>query len=207
MHFRRGKLEGIPVRILRASFTGEVTFEISIASRYGKSLWDKVAEAGKQFGITPYGIEALEVMRTEKGYLHVGADTDGNSNPLDIGWAKIIEKKTDDFVGRRSLQRPAEMESGRLEFVGLESVNPKTPLPIGGHFVDGASAKIPAASHGYVTSSCMSPTLNKAVGLGILRDGSARMGEVVNIYNKGKMTMARVVATAHLDPKGERLNG
>jgi sarcosine oxidase, subunit alpha len=207
MHFRRGKLAGIPVRILRASFTGEVTFEISIAARYGKSLWDTIAKAGQPFGLVPYGIEALEVMRTEKGYLHVGADTDGNSNPLDIGWAKVIEKKTDDFVGRRSLQRPADKDSGRLAFVGLESVDPKVPLPVGGHFVDDASAKIPAASHGYVTSACVSPMLNKAIGLGILRDGASRLGEVVNIYAKGKMTAARVVPTAHFDPKGERLNG
>jgi sarcosine oxidase subunit alpha len=207
MHFRRGTLAGVPVRVLRASFTGEVTFEISIAARYGKSLWDTISKAGQSFGISPYGIEALEVMRTEKGYLHVGADTDGNSNPLDIGWAKIIEKKTDDFVGRRSLQRPADNDNGRLEFVGLESVDPKVPLPVGGHFIDGANARIPAASHGYVTSACFSPMLNKAIGLGILRNGVSRLGETVNIYAKGKMTAARVVPTAHFDPKGERLNG
>ncbi|SIO72038.1 sarcosine oxidase subunit alpha [Burkholderia sp. GAS332] len=207
MHFRTGKLTGVPVRILRASFTGEVTFEVSIASRYAKSLWDHIAKAGQLFDITPYGIEALEVMRTEKGYLHVGADTDGNSNPLDIGWAKVIEKKTDDFIGRRSLQRPADREAGRLEFVGLESVDPKVALTVGGHFVDDTSAKIPVASHGYVTSACMSPMLNKAIGLGILRNGASRIGEVVNIYAKGKMTTARVVPTAHFDPKGERLNG
>ncbi|WP_028219700.1 sarcosine oxidase subunit alpha family protein [Paraburkholderia oxyphila] len=207
MHFRAGKLADIPVRILRASFTGEVTFEVSIASRYGKSLWDSIAEAGKPFGITPYGIEALEVMRTEKGYLHVGADTDGNSNPLDIGWSKIIEKKADDFIGRRSLQRPADKGSGRLDFVGLESVDPSVPLPVGGHFVDEVNPKIPAASQGYVTSAVMSPMLNKAIGLGILRNGASRLGEVVNIYAKGKMMAARVVPTAHFDPKGERLNG
>lgn len=207
MHFRKGTLAGIPVRILRASFTGEVTYEVSIASRYGKSLWDTIAKAGERFGITPYGIEALEVMRTEKGYLHVGADTDGNSNPLDIGWAKIIEKKADDFIGRRSLQRPADRDEGRLEFVGLESVDPKVALPVGGHFVDNAMVAIPAASNGYVTSACVSPMLDKAIGLGILRNGASRLGEVVNIYANGTMMAARVVPTAHFDPKGERLNG
>jgi len=207
MHFRSGTFAGVPVRILRASFTGEVTYEISVASRYGKSLWDSIASAGEEYGIAPYGIEALEVMRAEKGYLHVGADTDGNSNPLDIGWAKIIEKKTDDFIGRRSLQRCADHAAGRLEFVGLESLQPKTPLPVGGHFVDDASPTIPKASAGYVTTACMSPMLNKAIGLGILRDGASRMGEVVSIYARGKITVARVVPTTHFDPKGERLNG
>ena len=207
MHFRSGTIAGVPARILRASFNGEATYEISVASRYGRSLWDRIAKVGEPFGIAPYGIEALEVMRTEKGYLHVGADTDGNSNPLDIGWARIIEKKTDDFVGRRSLQRPADKASGRLEFVGLESVDPKVALPVGGHFVDAASPKAPAPSAGYVTSACMSPTLNKAIGLGILLNGASRLGEVVNIYARGRMIAARVVPTAHFDPKGERLNG
>jgi sarcosine oxidase, subunit alpha len=207
MTFRVGTLAGIPVRILRASFTGEVTYEISIANRYGKSLWDTVATVGKRYDITPYGIEALEVLRTEKGYIHIGADTDGNSNPLDIGWAKIIEKKADDFIGRRSLQRPADKGADRLEYVGLESLDPKVKLPIGGHFVDDASPTMPTPSRGYVTSSCVSPTLHKSIGMGILRNGASRLGETVNIYAKGKMTAARVVPTAHFDPKGERLNG
>jgi sarcosine oxidase, subunit alpha len=207
MHFRAGTFAGVRARILRASFTGEVTYEVSVPSRYSQSLWDSIAKAGEPFGITPYGIEALEVMRTEKGFLHVGADTDGNSNPRDIGWAKIIEKKADDFIGRRSLQRPADSGSDRLELVGLESVDPKRSLPVGGHFVDDTNPVKPVASRGYVTSACMSPMLGKAIGLGILRNGASRMGEVVNIYAKGTMMTARVVPTAHFDPKGERLNG
>ncbi|WMY11069.1 sarcosine oxidase subunit alpha family protein [Paraburkholderia phenoliruptrix] len=207
MHFRAGKVAGIPVRVLRASFTGEVTYEISIANRYGKSLWDTVAAVGERYGITPYGIEALEVLRTEKGYIHIGADTDGNSNPLDIGWAKIIEKKAGDFIGRRSLQRPADKGADRLEYVGLESLDPGVKLPVGGHFVGDMNAKMPTPSQGYVTSSCISPTLHKSIGMGILRNGGSRLGEVVNIYAKGKMSAARIVPTAHLDSKGERLNG
>jgi sarcosine oxidase, subunit alpha len=207
MHFRVGSFAGVPVRILRASFTGEVTYEISVANRYGKSLWDTIAKVGERHGITPYGIEALEVLRTEKGYIHIGADTDGNSNPLDIGWAKIIEKKADDFIGRRSLQRPADKGADRLEYVGLEAIDPNVKLPVGGHFVDDANPKMPTASRGYVTSSCVSPTLHKSIGMGILRNGASRLGETVNIYANGKMTVARVVATAHFDPKGERLNG
>ncbi|MBN3786547.1 sarcosine oxidase subunit alpha family protein [Burkholderia sp. Ac-20353] len=207
MHFRSGKLANVPVRILRASFTGEVTYEISVGSRYGNALWDLIKKVGDAFGVTPYGIEALEVMRTEKGYLHVGADTDGNSNPLDVGWGKIIEKKTEDFIGKRSLQRPADKANGRLELVGLESVDPKIPLPVGGHFINGDNTNIPIKSDGYVTSACVSPMLNKAIGLGILRNGFSRLGEVVTIYTRGKTISARVVPTAHFDPKGERLNG
>lgn len=207
MHFRAGTFEGVPVRILRASFTGEATYEISVASRFGKSLWDGIAHAGEEFDITPYGIEALEVMRVEKGYLHVGADTDGNSTPLDIGWGAIVDKKAEDFIGRRSLRRPADRRPGRLQLVGLESVDADTPLPVGGHFVDDTDPTIPTASRGYVTSACISPMLNKAIGLGILSDGRSRMGDIVNIYAKGKAMAARIVHTVHFDPKAERLNG
>jgi len=206
MHFRAGKFAGVEARILRASFTGEVTYEISVPARYGRALWDFVAETGKPLDITPYGVEALEVMRTEKGYLHVGADTDGCSNALDIGFGKIIEKKADDFIGRRSLQRPEDKRSGRLEFVGLEGIDASTQLPVGGHFVDAFTKGEPSRSNGYVTSSCLSTTLNKSIGLGILRDGASRLGEKVKIYSNGRIFSARVVPTAHYDPKGERLN-
>ncbi|RKE23831.1 heterotetrameric sarcosine oxidase alpha subunit [Paraburkholderia sp. BL23I1N1] len=207
MQFRSGHFAGAPARILRASFTGEVTFEVSVPARYAQSLWQCISNAGAEFGITPYGIEALEVMRTEKGYLHIGSDTDGSSNALDIGWGKIIDKKTTDFIGRRSLQRAADCGDARLQFVGLESLVPDVPLPVGGHFIDEATPHMPVKSHGYVTAACISPMLGKAIGLGILRNGSARLGEQVHIYAKGKVTTARVVPPAHFDPQGERLHG
>jgi sarcosine oxidase subunit alpha len=206
MQCRLGKFAGLDARVLRASFTGEITYEISVPARYGRVLWEFMAEVGEKFDITPYGVEALEVLRTEKGYLHVGADTDGCSNALDIGWAKIIEKKTDDFIGRRSLQRPEDKRTGRLEFVGLEGNEISIQLPVGGHFVEGFSKGKPSRSDGYVTSSCVSPTLKKSIGLGILRDGARRLGEEVNIYSNGRIIQARVVPAAHFDPKGDRLN-
>lgn len=207
MQFRKGVVNGVGCRILRASFTGEVTYELSVPARYAVSLWKAVEAAGQEFGITPYGIEALEVMRTEKGYLHIGSDTDGSSNPLDIGWGKIIDKKAEDFVGRRSLARPADRDTQRLQFVGLEAVNPRVTLPVGGHMVADAHPTFPVKTQGYVTSSCMSPMLNKGIGLGILENGANRLGETVHVYAKGNVIAAKVVPTAHFDPKGERLNG
>ncbi|TDV33847.1 heterotetrameric sarcosine oxidase alpha subunit [Paraburkholderia caballeronis] len=207
MQFRAGTFAGVPARILRASFTGEVTFEVSVPARYAQALWECVEAAGQPFGIAPYGVEAIDVLRIEKGYLHIGTDTDGLSNPLDIGWGKIIGNKKSDFIGKRSLQRPADAATGRLQFVGVEGVDPAIRLPVGGHFVESKHAAPPSASHGYVTSSCLSPTLGKSIGLGLLRDGLSRLGEEVHIFAEGRVTTARVVAAAHFDPHGERLNG
>jgi sarcosine oxidase subunit alpha len=207
MQYREGLIGGVSVRVLRASFTGDVTFEIGVPARYTESLWDIVYEAGKEFGITPYGVEALEVMRTEKGYIHVGSDTDACSNPLDLGMGRLIERKPVDFIGRRSLQRQAEQAPDRLQFVGLESVNPEERLPVGGHVVDSNKPIAPIASHGYVTSAVFSPSLGKHIGLGIVRRGASRMNEEVFVYSNGKIIAARIVAPAHFDPKGERLNG
>lgn len=207
MQFRKGMIEGVACRVLRASFTGEVTYEISIPARYAASLWETIARVGEAFNITPYGIEALEVMRTEKGFLHIGSDTDGASNPLDIGWGNAIAKKADDFIGRRSIQRPADSQEGRLQYVGLEAVDPQQLMTVGGHLISDERVATPVKSEGYVTSSCISPMLNKSIGMGILANGMARMGDIVHVYAKGKAIAARVVSPAHFDPKGERLNG
>lgn len=207
MQYREGQIGGVPVRILRASFTGDTTFEIGVPARYTESLWDAVYEAGQEFGITPYGVEALEVMRTEKGYIHVGSDTDACSNPLDLGMGRLIERKPVDFIGRRSLQREAEQSPDRLQFVGLESVNPQERLPVGGHVVGTDKPVAPITSHGYVTSAVFSPALGKHIGLGIVRRGASRMNEEVFVYSNGNIIAARIVSPAHFDSKGERLNG
>ncbi|WP_322060252.1 sarcosine oxidase subunit alpha family protein [Paraburkholderia sp. J63] len=206
MQFRQGTFAGAPARVLRASFTGEATYEISVPARYAASLWETVQRAGAPLGATPYGIEALEVMRTEKGYLHIGADTDGASNPHDIGWERIIAKKQGDFIGRRSLQRPADLDARRLAFVGIEAIDAGEPLPVGGHFVEAGPLTPPTCSQGYVTAACLSPMLGKSIGLGILSNGAARIGETVQIYAKGKVCAARIVPPAHFDPQGERLH-
>jgi sarcosine oxidase subunit alpha len=206
MHFRSGHVEGVPARILRASFTGEATYEISVPARYIEALFRRLSELGQSFGITPYGIEALEVLRTEKGYLHIGGDTDGSSNPLDVGFAGIIDKKVGDFIGRRSLKRPGDAGVGRLQFVGLEAVDPEQLLPVGGHAVRESVPSIPAQSQGYVTAACLSPTLGRSIGLGIIKNGATRMGETIHIFANGKTMAARITPPGHFDTKGEKLN-
>ena len=207
MQYREGFIGGVPTRVLRASFSGEVTFEISVPANYGLDLWKKIYKLGRSFDITPYGVESLMVLRCEKGYLHVGADTDGTTNPLDLGWFTPISKKVDDFIGKRSLSRPNDQGSERLQFIGLEALNSKDKLPIGGHFIDGQSSTMPIKSQGYCTSACLSPTLNKSVGLGLLSNGQKRIGEHVVVYSNGQKVAAKVVSPTHFDPAGEKLNG
>ena len=207
MQLRTGRVEGVPARVLRASFTGEVTFEITVPARFGLSLWQKIYGVGQAFGITPYGVESLMALRTEKGYLHIGADTDGTTTPLDLGWGVPIGKKVDDFIGRRSLSRPNDLRDDRLQFVGLEALNPTEKLPLGGHIIDSEKPLIPTDTQGYVTSARISPSLNTSIGLGIVKRGRQRTGEQVYVFANGHTVAATIVNPAHFDPKGERLNG
>lgn len=207
MQYRTGTIGGVSARVLRASFTGEVSYEINVPARYGHSLWEAVYEAGQDWGITPYGVESLLRLRIEKGYVAVGLDTDGNTNPLDLGWGGAIAKKADDFIGRRSLTRPNDQRSDRLQFIGLQGLEPGEQLSIGGHIVSSDKPEMPVASQGYVTSACLSPTLNSSIALGLVAGGMERIGETVHVYANGKTQAARLVPPAHFDPTGERLNG
>ncbi|MEN8721920.1 MAG: 2Fe-2S iron-sulfur cluster-binding protein [Alphaproteobacteria bacterium] len=206
MTLRTGQMNGVEVRILRASYTGETSFEVNVPARFGAALWQEIYDAGQPHDITPYGVESLMWLRTEKGYLHIGADTDGNTNPLDIGWGVPISKKRDDFIGRRSLLREMDQREDRRQFIGLRAVDGKTPLTIGGHVIEDAHPNLPVESLGYVTSACVSPTLNQSIGLGIVKGGRGRMGETLYVYANGTVTAVEIVSPTHFDPEGSRLN-
>ncbi|MFQ5535432.1 MAG: sarcosine oxidase subunit alpha family protein [Sphingomonadales bacterium] len=206
MAVHQGRICGVDTRIMRVSYTGELSFEVNVPASHGEGLWGEIMAAGADFGVTSYGIEALMVLRTEKGFLHVGVDTDGTTMPQDVGFGPIMAKKKDDFIGRRSTMQPKGRRPGRLQFVGFEALEPGTPLPVGGHIV-GRDHATPAKSQGYVTSSCMSPNLHRPVALGLLADGFRRQGEVVSVFDDGRRIPARVVSPVSYDPEGHQLNG
>jgi len=206
MQFRSGQIDGVAARVLRASFTGELTYEISVPARYGLSLWKRIDALGQALNIVPYGVESLMVLRTEKGYLHIGVDTDGTTTPLDLGWGAPLSKKTDDFIGARSLLRSHDQRNDRLHFVGLQAIDSGQSLPLGGHIVSQVNVELPMESQGYCTSACYSPTLKRWIGLGLVSCGRERMNESVSIFANGKTVAAKVVSPTHLDVKGERLN-
>ncbi len=204
MTLRDSVLEGVPLRVLRASFSGELGYEINLPAPQAEWLLARLWSCAGVFGAGLYGVEALQVMRVEKGYLHIGTDTDGTTLPQDVGFARGIEKKAADFVGRRSLSRPAGCDPQRLQLVGLTPVDGRTLLPVGAQI---ALRPPPTLTEGHVTSSYFSPALGLPVALAMLKGGAARLGEEVRVYHLGAMHAARVVSTPFLDPKGERLNG
>ena len=198
MSFCDGRIAGIPARVFRVSFTGELSYEIYVPSDRGMELWTKLVDAGAAFGIAPVGIDAWMVLRTEKGYLHVGSDTDGTTTPDDIGWSHI-HKRTGDFVGRRSLLRPANKRDDRYQLVGLETLGASITPIVGEHLRSDT-----AATEGYVTSSGYSHALGRAVTMGMLRAGARRVGEEFMLVKSG--ARVRVVARAAYDPEGHRLH-
>ena len=199
-----GEFDGSPVRILRASFTGELSYEINVPVDRTGELLERLWGAAAPQGGSPYGIEALEILRTEKGYLHVGVDTDGTTLPGDVGFARGLERKRANFVGRRSLLRPAARDPGRPRLVGLKPADGRTRLPVGAQI---APADPPTATEGHVTSSHWSPTLRAPVALAMLARGAERLGETVGVHHLGQRIDAIVVATPFVDPEGKRLHG
>ena len=201
-----GRIDEVPVRVLRASYTGELCYELNVPADWGESLWNRLLQLGKDLQVMPIGIETLGILRTEKGYLHVGSDTDGYSTPGDVGWGHVAERKQGEFLGKRSLSRPFNTSTGRLEFVGLTPAKEGGVLVAGAHVIDAGYTSAPAPTQGYVTSACYSPNLQRYVGLGLVRDGSRRLGETVNVYDAGEVQGAHISAPVAWDPEGDRLH-
>ncbi|WP_077034871.1 2Fe-2S iron-sulfur cluster-binding protein [Pelomonas sp. KK5] len=195
---------GVTLRVLRASFSGELGYEINLPALHTQALLDHLAEVGRAFDAQPYGIEALMVMRTEKGFIHVGGDTDGTTLPGDIGMDRGVAKKAANFVGRRSLSQPAAKDAHRMQLVGLVPTDRRTLPPVGAHAAPHAP---PAPIEGFVTSSCHSPALGHPVALAMLKAGGKRLGERITVYHLGKAIETEVVKPAFFDPQGERLHG
>ncbi|WP_062231535.1 sarcosine oxidase subunit alpha family protein [Aureimonas sp. N4] len=209
MTWREGRIAGVPMRLWRVSFTGELGFEINVPASEGRKVWEAVHQAGQSFAITPYGTETMHVLRAEKGYIIVGQETDGTAVPDDVGLTWAVAKKKHDFVGMRSLARPALSASGRKQMVGLLTLEPQTVLEEGAQVVDhmndpAAPASIPALGH--VTSSYRSETLGRSIALALVRNGRARIGETVDIPMPGGRIAATIVDPVFHDKANERLN-
>ncbi|MFI4986951.1 MAG: sarcosine oxidase subunit alpha family protein [Alphaproteobacteria bacterium] len=208
MSVRSGHVAGIPARVFRVSFTGELSYEINVPASYGTTLWTACMTAGARFGITPFGTEAMHLLRAEKGYIIVGQETDGTVTPRDLGMGWIISKKKADFIGKRGMARPELAREGRKELVGLLTKDPATVLPEGAQIVSEVRRKAPMPMIGHVTSSYASPILGRSIALALLEGGRKRLGEVVRLPLADRTVIeAEVVDPRFYDMKGSLLHG
>lgn len=199
MSVREGAVAGMPARIIRVGFVGELGYEIHVAQHSGEALWDALMEAGGEFGLGAFGIEAQRVLRMEKGHVIVGQDTDAMSNPLELGMQWALSKKKDFFVGKRSIdelgRRPLERS-----LVGFVNRNEDAPVPMESHLVIDHGNMV-----GRVTSACLSPTVNHVIGLAYVPPDLSDPGTLIDIRCEGgTMLTAEVVDPPFYDPGNHR---
>ena len=208
MRFTEGTLGGIKVRPFRISFSGELSYEIAVSASDGQAFWNICMEAGKEFGIQPYGTECLHVMRAEKGFIMIGDETDGTVIPQDLNMQWAISKKKDDFLGKRAHLRSHMSDPSRWKLVGLKTVDPNVIIPDGAYATDGKIRDSGVKNMiGRVTSTYFSPTLNRSIAMGLVEFGPDRMGEIIDFPTlDGKIIKAEICNQVFLDPQGERQN-
>jgi sarcosine oxidase, subunit alpha len=208
MSVRSGHVAGFPARVFRVSFTGELAYEINLPAGHALGLWTACLNAGEQFGITPFGTEALEVLRAEKGYFAVGHETDGTVTPDDLGLGRLVASAKPDFIGKRSLARPDSARTNRKQLVGLLTQDPQRLLPEGAQIVAALKRHPPLPMIGHVTSSYRSPILDRSIALALLESGRQRHGETVRLpMLDGSVAQAEVCEPRFYDPMGARLHG
>ncbi|MEP0509443.1 MAG: glycine cleavage T C-terminal barrel domain-containing protein, partial [Aurantimonas coralicida] len=198
---------GLPCRLFRVSFTGELGFEINVPSDYGRSVWDALRERGRSLGVEPYGTEAMHVLRAEKGYIIVGQETDGTVTPADAGMAWAVSRKKADFVGKRGLERPDLSGPGRKQLVGLKTANPLTVLEEGAQLVADLNQRVPMTMLGHVTSAYRSQTLGRSIALAMVKDGRRLVGQTLYVPMPTETIAVEVTEPVFFDPDGERLHG
>ena len=204
MSVRTGHVAGIPARVQRVSFSGELSFEISVPADYGAWLWERIMTLGEPHGATAYGTEAMHVLRAEKGFIIVGQDTDGSISPLDLGMAGLISERKD-CLGKRSLQRPELLRPDRPHWVGLQPLDPERVVPEGAQLIERGRGTPPVPMTGWVTSSYYAPRLGHAFALGFVNGGRDRHGQILTAWDADAGEIAvRIVDPVQYDPEGAR---
>ena len=207
MTWADGELAGIPARIYRISFTGELSYEIAVPANRGAELWEKVRAAGAELGIQPYGTEAMHIMRAEKGFVMIGDETDGTVIPQDLNMSWVISKKKTDYLGKRAQERSFMASPDRWQLVGLETLDGSV-IPDGAYAVgEGVNANGQRNTIGRVTSTYYSPTIKKGIAMGLIVHGPDRMGEVVDfatLDGTGTVIKAKIVETCFYDKEGAK---
>jgi methylglutamate dehydrogenase subunit C len=198
---------GLPARLFRISFSGELAYEIAVPSGHGDLLIRQLMEAGRDHGIIAYGTEALGVMRIEKGHV-AGNEINGQTTARDLGLARMMSERKD-FIGRVMAQRPGLLAPDRPTLVGLKPVARDGRLRAGAHLVAYDAAPVADNDQGYVTSVAFSPTLGHWIGLGLLAGGPGRHGEQIRAFDplRGSNELVEVCDPVFYDQRGERVRG
>jgi len=206
MSMQSGTVAGIPARVFRVSYTGELSYEVCVPSPRGRELWEAAMAAGRAHGITPYGTETMHVLRAEKGFIVVGQETDGSVTPDDLGMGRMVSK-TKDFIGRRSLRRAALVAPERKQLVGLLPKDPNVVLPEGAQLVRELKPAPPMAMVGHVTSSYFGARIGRGFAMALVKGGAARLGETLQAPLGDRVIEAVTVAPLFYDPQGKRRDG
>ena len=208
MRFRDGTVADVPVRMCRISFTGELSYELHVSPWHARHVWESVMAAGGPFGITPYGTEAMHVLRAEKGYVIVGQETDGTQTPEDLGMGWIVNPGKGDFVGKRSLVRSDSVRENRTQLVGLLTEEPSVVLPEGAQIVEAADVAAPPVHMlGWVSSSYRSEAMGRSIALALVEGGHARRGATVFAVTGNRTMPCTVTDSVFYDPEGAKRDG
>ncbi|MCO6179418.1 sarcosine oxidase subunit alpha family protein [Ciceribacter sp. RN22] len=198
-----GRLSG---RLFRISFSGELAYELAVPAGYGESTADALMEAGKEHGICAYGVEALGVLRIEKGHV-THNEINGTVVPADLGFGKMVSAGKADFIGKHMLRREGLNDPDRPQLVGVAPLDPATTFRSGSHILNKDAAATLENDQGYVSSSCFSPHVGSTIGLALVKRGASRHGEEVLVWNglRDEYTPARLCNPVFFDPANERL--
>ena len=198
---------GVPARLFRVSFSGELAYEIAVPAQFGDALIRALMEAGHDFGVTPYGTEALGVLRIEKGHVG-GSELNGQTTAADLGLGRMMSGKKD-FIGRVMAGRPGLADPDRRRLIGVRPVNSAARLHGGAHLLPLGAESVAANDQGHVTSITFSPTLGGWIGLALLRRGPERIGERIRAVDlvRGHDVEVEVCHPVFIDPEGGRLRG
>jgi sarcosine oxidase subunit alpha len=201
-----GRICGVPMRLFRVSFTGELGYEVNVPADHGQAIWEAIHTAGLAHGIAPYGTETMHVLRAEKGYIIVGQETDGTVTPDDVGLGWAIGKSKPDFVGKRSLARDTMRAPDRKQLVGLLTQDPAELLEEGAQIVATRGQPTPMRLIGHVTSSYHSAVLGRSIALALVRGGRSRHGETLYVPMPGREIAVQITAPVFYDAEGARLH-
>jgi sarcosine oxidase subunit alpha len=199
-----GRLRG---RLFRISFSGELAYELAVPADCGESVADAIMLAGEAHGICAYGVEALSVLRIEKGHV-THNEINGTVVPADLGMEKMVSTTKPDFIGKHMLHREGLIAPDRLQLVGILPLDPSASFRTGAHILKKDATATLENDEGYVSSSCFSPHVGSTIGLALVKRGASRHGEEVQIWNglRNEFAMGRLVSPVFVDPQNEKLH-